>query len=77
MHAQIVLGEHEVIGAREQMHFGGRTRTLEHLDGLGRRRHRINGAVHQQHRTRRNPPDHVLGAEIIHALRRLDRHLHG
>ena len=77
MHAQVMLGEHEVIGAREQMHFRGRARALEHFDGLGCRRHRIDGAVHQQYRTRGDPTDHVLGAEIIHALRGLDGHLHG
>ena len=44
---------------------------LEHLDRLLGRRHRIVRGMQQQERPRRDLADHVVGAEVVHALRGL------
>ena len=44
---------------------------LEHLDRLLGRRHRIDRRMQQQDRPRRDLADHVVGAEVVHALRGL------
>src|SRR6516165_6910486 len=56
-----LLGEQEVVEAREQVQLGGLAGVLEHFYRLLGGRHRILGGVDQQQRPRRDVADHLLG----------------
>ena len=72
-HAGVALAEHEMVGVAEQVQLGRLAGALEQLDRLLGRRHRIVRRMQQQQRARRDLADHVVGAEVEHALRGLGR----
>src|ERR1700685_3256842 len=72
-HPRRFLREQEVIEAREQMQLGRLAGVLEHFHRLFGRRYRILGGMDEEQRPRRDIADHLLGAEIEHALRGLGR----
>ncbi len=62
-----------MIGVADEVQLARLARTLEHLDRLLGGGDRIVGGMQQQQGPRRDLADHVVGAEIEHALRRLRR----
>src|SRR5882724_690766 len=71
VHPRVAFREHEVIGVGKQMYLGRLAGMSEQLDRLIDRRDVIVGAVQEEQRPRRDLADHVIGAEVEHALRRL------
>jgi hypothetical protein len=62
-----------MVGVADEMQLAWLARALEQLDRLLGRRHRIVGGMQQEQRPRRDLADHVVGAEVEHALRGLGR----
>ena len=62
-----------MVAVADEVQFRRLPGALEQLDRLLGGRDRIVGGVQKEQRPRRNASDHVVGAEVEHALRRLRR----
>ena len=69
------FGEWEVI-TLEDRQFGNALCPTEDLQRFGGRRDAVVGAVVDEQRPRCDPTDHVVRAEVVDALRRVDREIH-